>query len=72
MRCGLTTRKTSVKRKNRKNWRFRAILEVFLTNNSHFYKDNKIYVSYCKLKKVAPHVHKRNEKNAEIIHNIIV
>ena len=45
IRCGLTTRKTSVKQKNRKNWRFRAIMEVFLTNIYYFYQHNKIYIS---------------------------
>ena len=46
MRCGLTLQKTSVKRKNRKNWRFRAIMEVFWTNISYFYQHNKSYISY--------------------------
>ena len=29
IRCGLMTRKMSVKRNNRKNWCFRAIMKVF-------------------------------------------
>ena len=45
MRCGLTTQKTSVKQKNRKNWRFQANVEVFLTNISYFYQYNDIFIS---------------------------
>ena len=45
VRCTLTTRKTSVSSKNRKNWRFRAIMEIFLTNISYFYQYNNIFIS---------------------------
>ena len=44
-RCGLTTQKTVVKRKNRKIWRFRAIMELFSTNISYFYQYNRSYIS---------------------------